>query len=403
MTESGVLMADRSKDMQKSMLAAMDEIEKLWKQKKPLQRRQQMVLTPLMWQAMSGVLPEQMDLGSVQDIGDLVQLDSTPHADRYLNILAHSVLGAMQIAMMHGGRPPSPEQIRASVQLPLAALYIYLSARRFGAPNVFELREGLAEKLLLTEADQIRPRDVHLPFPGFYLQMPPGSLELRHVNSGWHKASFIGIAEGSAVDGPRQGRLLISLFFCEPNERSTSPGDDNAQVSFVSLPEEWEGTVEEFELTVRDDMPSREKFSFVRWQGQGMSFEDGHRFLRKLLLNFCLYLSSPHPDISPTTSKRSWGDTVDAVEGARRSTVHVRRQVVPGKNFAIWDVGRNTTRLTRTLSATDILVRGHWRRQVHGPGRGLRKVIWIEPFIRRETGEDVQGHDYKVERNASDE
>jgi hypothetical protein len=41
-------------------------------------------------------------------------------------------------------------------------------------------------------------------------------------------------------------------------------------------------------------------------------------------------------------------------------------------------------------------VRGHWRRQVHGPRWSLRQVIWIEPFVRRPTGADAEGHEYAV-------
>jgi hypothetical protein len=45
---------------------------------------------------------------------------------------------------------------------------------------------------------------------------------------------------------------------------------------------------------------------------------------------------------------------------------------------------------------TDVVVRGHWRRQAHGPKFSLRKVIWIEPHVRLPTGVEPAGHDYQV-------
>jgi len=104
-----------------------------------IQRRAQTVLAPLIWQVQTG-------------------------------IAAISLLGSIQ---MHQGRM-SHAQFLASVQLPFTALFIYMAARRFGAPSVFELRDSLAEKLILTDADKIKPSDVQLPLPGFYIQMPPG-------------------------------------------------------------------------------------------------------------------------------------------------------------------------------------------------------------------------------------
>lgn len=41
--------------------------------------------------------------------------------------------------------------------------------------------------------------------------------------------------------------------------------------------------------------------------------------------------------------------------------------------------------------------RGHWRRQAHGAGNLERRLIWIRPvLVRRDRGEDVEGHVYVV-------
>jgi hypothetical protein len=379
------------KEVKEKVLDAMDEVEKLWKAGKPVQRRAQTVLAPVMWQAQTGIAPEKLDLGTATDLEDLMQPGFTPQWSQFINIAAHSLLGSYQ---MYGRITETAFMV--AIQLPFTSLFIYMQARRFGTPSVFELRDSLAEKLVLTEADEISPRDVRPPLPGFYIQMPPGALELRNVHTGWHKVTFIGVASAFVHAGPRAGRTLMSLFWCEPNERSTSATDDNAQVSFISLPENYDGSIEQYETTIRTDtaegVPER---SFVRWQGKELPYEEGHKLLRKFVISFCLYLSSPNPDIQPTGGKQTWKDVVEKAEGAHAAGPHVRRQVTIGKNFSLWDVGRNVRRLQK-LTATDILVKGHWRRQAHGVARLLRRVIWIEPFVRRPTGGEVEGHEYDV-------
>lgn len=384
--------ADR--DMQKRLFAVAEEIEKSWKQGKPVQRRSQTVLAPLTWQAYTGIEPEKLDIGSATDLLDLMQPGYTPQWSQLVDISANALIGAIT---MSRGQQLSQVQYLASIQLPLTVLYIYMAARRFGAPSVFELRDTLAEKLLLTDADKIRPDDVQPPLPGFYIQMPPGAMEMWNNVTGWHKVSFVGVAEGLAKEEIRAGRILYSVFWGEPNENSTSPSDDNAQTSFVSLPDGYDGSVEEHEKTIRDVRQKGEnRQPFVRWNGTEFSFEEGHKLLRKFVINFCLYLSSPNPDIEPTGSRQTWKDVIDKAEGARKTGPHARRQVTIGKNFSLWDVGRRVNRIQRTMTATDVLVRGHWTRQAHGPRWSLRKVIWIEPFVRLRTGGEVEGHEYAV-------
>ena len=56
--------------------------------------------------------------------------------------------------------------------------------------------------------------------------------------------------------------------------------------------------------------------------------------------------------------------------------------------------GESAYSISKTFS-----VRGHFRNQAHGPGRSLRKVIWIEPFVkglRHGRTEDAEREDYRV-------
>lgn len=396
--ESAYLQKNLDRDLRKQLSSSMDELDRMWRQGKPVQRRMQLVMQPLMWQAHTGIPSDRLRLGSATDPDAMLR--EGPNVEAFLDISAWAILGAMR---MYGLL--SSDQFFASLQLPLTALYVYLSSREFGSPSIFELRNNLAEKLALTDVDQIKPSDVRPPLPGFYIQMPPEALELKNQHTGWHKTSLIGIAESNFTEGPRAGRGLSCVFWCEPNAQSSAPTDDNAQTAFVSLPDGFNGTIEEFEASIFDDGRGP-RAPFVKWQGKELSFVEGHALLRRFAINFCLYLSSPNPDIQPTNGRKPWQEVVEQAEQTRDEP-RARRQVVIGKNFSVWDVGRSVKRLVR-LTATDIMVRGHWRRQAHGVGRSLRRVIWIEPFVRRPTGDGVEGHEYAVKdgdikRNPSDD
>lgn len=399
--EDGTLSNNLTRDQKRQLTALIDEVEKAWKQGKSIQRKQQTVLGPLMWQAMTGIAPEDLNIGTAEEMVDLMQPGFTPQWGKLLDIAAHSVLGALQL---YGHQRMTEAAFLSAVQLPFTSLYIYMSARRFGAPSVFELRDGLAEKLTLTDLNGIKPDDVRPPLPGFYIQMPPGALELWNESTGWHKVSLVGVAEGRSDEGLRQGRVLMVVFWCEPNARSRSPSDDNAQVVFVSLPEGYDGSVEQYEASLdeakRGAFESKSRKPFVRWDGAELSYQDGFALLRKLIVNFCLYLSSPNPDIEPTGAKQVWKDVVTKVGAVVKAVgPRARRQVTIGKHVALWDVGRKVARLTREMTATDVLVRGHWRHQAHGPARSLRQIMWIEPHVRRPTGGEA-AHEYNVKKNA---
>lgn len=42
------------------------------------------------------------------------------------------------------------------------------------------------------------------------------------------------------------------------------------------------------------------------------------------------------------------------------------------------------------------LVRGHYKRQAHGPGASMRKVIWIEPYWRGPEDADIVVRPYVI-------
>lgn len=297
----------------------------------------------------------------------------------------------------------------------LYPVWSYMQGIRFGSPNVFSVRDSLVEKLMNTDIDNVHGEDIRLPLPCIYVSMPFGekTLLMRNEDTGMHEVSLVSIAEGE-----REGeRALFCVFYGEPRADGSSTTDDHVYSFSFGLPPD--GSLRQLldrraaedaqrlrddgiEITVQRDM--------LRFYDESFDFEDALALLRRFVINFCLYLSSPGADIEPTKSGQGQWESVREEPQQRRTSVRVshgkkrrsskkRAEGSADLIYTTWDVGRNVTRLQRTLSATDILVRGHFRRQAHGAGRLLRKVIWIEPHIRLATGEEPQGHEYKVEPN----
>jgi hypothetical protein len=318
----------------------------------------------------------------------------------------------MQSSQQSGGYAAGT--IISAIHTTLYPIWTYMKASEVSAPNVFAVRDSLVEKLLNTDIDNVLPEDVRLPFPGFYVSLPFGEklLMLRNHQTGMHEASFVGIAEGWV--GEERG--LFCTLWGEPRPDGSDAHDDHIYSFSFQLPKAaTESSLREL-LEANDEIqrahmrdagiPLLIKRDVARVYDQSFDFYDAISLLRRFVINFCLYLNSPNPDIEPAKSgQRTWGQIVAGESEQKRTKVRVSKSRRTSKKpsattvYTIWDVGRNIEQLKRVSSATDILVRGHFRRQAHGVGRRLRKVIWIEPHIRLSTGEEVAGHEYDVEPN----
>jgi hypothetical protein len=385
---------------------AAAELDRDWRAGKAIQRKQQLQMMPKSWQWLHrfpiGHFP------AVLSPNEVITAD-WPGRKTAFDIASRAL--AMELAMvMQRGNIRVMSDWEAVFQMIVDTLnpftftlFVYQWSCALGAPNVFQVQSSLVEKLLATDISNVSADDVRPPFPGFYVSMPPGSLAIWNHKTGHHQASLIGVAEGypqpletSDLRGGNQrmfagGRTLFAVFFGEPNERSQGVSDDNITNIALPLNSEHRNLGEVFDefSGVVNDQPD-----FLRFMGKSYSAVEGLKLLDQFIANFCLYLSSPNPDIEPVRGgQKSWSAEVELIE-SRRTTPRLRELKEPPL-AALWDVGRNTTKLQRKLPS-DIVVRGHWKRQAHGPGRTLRKVIWIEPFIRNATGGDAPGHDYEA-------
>ncbi len=134
-----------------------------------------------------------------------------------------------------------------------------------------------------------------------------------------------------------------------------------------------------------------------RWGHPECQLQDEAAFMREafaLVANLLLYLSSPDPDIQPVMPPGLGRPPKSAKARGIQETIRRRE----GAGIA---VGYRLTRVTRpsqpqasadpasaasNSSPRVHLVRGHWKRQPHGPSLSERKVIWVAPYRRGDDG-----------------
>ncbi|HVJ17529.1 MAG TPA: hypothetical protein VM686_19010 [Polyangiaceae bacterium] len=254
--------------------------------------------------------------------------------------------------------------------------YIADRSIALGQPNIFRIGPDLLDALVNTDLSGALSSDVRFPFGGFYIALP-GNTRLRcsdGTNSAHRFAvSLIGVAETGEL-GPR-GRSMVTVAYAEPRAGSI-PDDDAISTRFTSLDSE-----EDARLTEAFKSMGAFKSDGMEWDG----YPD-YNITPRLVLNFILYLSTRPRIRAAGSGKEVSLDQVAQFSPPRRTRVDMRLR--PQR----WDVGGGTSIIRR--KPTDVVVRGHWRNQAHGPKHALRRLTWIEPHVRCATGADAPGHDY---------
>jgi len=123
-------------------------------------------------------------------------------------------------------------------------------------------------------------------------------------------------------------------------------------------------------------------------------FRSSRRTLLSLIFNLCLYCSTNTSQLkvrergtrSPVT--KLLRPTVWAVGCPVKLSSTVRDAIVNGNvdsaQTQTWHINKR------------FIVRGHWRRQVHGKNRADRKLIWVNPFWKGDDREETIKRIYRV-------
>jgi hypothetical protein len=399
------------REQRRTLERTLRETEKEWRAGRPVQRKQALQVGPLIWRELYGLPISQTP--PEQPI--LLMHPLYPGHEKFAEMVAESAM----IHIGHGGHYDMGagvvgDAIESAVHSALYPVWLYMRASQMSDPSVLNVKDSLVEKLMNTDIGaNVSGADIRLPFPGIYVSMPFGEelVQIRNSKTGLHEITLMGIAEGRA-DNERE---FFCIFWGEPRPDGREPGDDHVYSFRFSVEGSGQSLSDEFKTV--DTAHSEQlrtgavKLVFqkdmVRFYDQPFDFIEGRNLLRRLVVNLCLYLNSPNPDITPTKSNQgNWSSVVQGSPKRTRVRVSKKRRSskkdkVQLSRYEIWNVGDNIKKLERKSSATDVLVRGHFRNQPYGKARSLRRVIWIEPFIRLPSGPDRSpGHEYDIESNA---
>lgn len=311
--------------------------------------------------------------------------------------------------------PGTDENLHAAL-----AFLTLKTLQKSDTPCWFQVSEGLAWNLATTDLKGVYPEDVRMPHEGFYIELPEGMLTLTNNITGEHTVRALGLAEGCPAHNPRvevptdvahgYGRRLLLVAFCEPNEESLDPTDDN--VMYLSLPL-FDDSREVDAMLAQDAAAIEATGGDWRDEKMGGSFAGVRRsnkelrgIFQRLALNVLLYMNSEEAEVEHAHAQK-----IRRLKQEKKGAKKYKAQIAKLKAEPTFLVGTSvkldprvkraaaeeTGRKGRTVRVKS-LVRGHWRNQAHGPGRTLRRKMWIRPHVRGEKAVGrVLGHNYEME------
>lgn len=282
--------------------------------------------------------------------------------------------------------------------------------------RVFQVEEGLTQKLLHTSIAKVDAMFVRSPFESLYLTLPYNKeLLIPNILTGEHRVVGCYIyskkvdgdllytrGEGrvpiKASDkfGSRDLHLLKIMAVGAPKEDLYGAGLDKDDALFYGM----------FMLKDGEDILSQIE-SQVRAHtlvDRDIPYFDA---LMSFIVNLLLYLSSPgaamervHAKYLMVDKKASEKEKAKAAlknaESSKISVISIGGGI--GVLGGMSDHYRSTPMLDRVIGCPRWLVRGHWRAQAYGAGRSLRRATWIEPYEKgKGLGTDVlSDRGYKV-------
>lgn len=236
--------------------------------------------------------------------------------------------------------------------LSMQTISIWLFAGRWvqqGAPRVV-LDDQLAASLMATDVGLEQAEFIQPPWKAFVIDLPPGLLV--HEAGGKVRSSQRISVQYAVYDGGPQW-----IYWVNELDEEGEPGIFVKATTKKLIQDHWDNV-----------------------EGIDDQYARINRLVGRLITSLCLALSDP----TTTTlreRKRSKGrgnkfrtphripDTRDFVVG-RSITIDCRQAI---RDYVEGGGKRGPIRV-------QTLVRGHWKHQVHGTNRALRKLIHIEPY-----------------------
>jgi hypothetical protein len=258
---------------------------------------------------------------------------------------------------------------------------IFRVAFRHAGDKTYTVADDLAWALKNTELRGVPANELRLPLPVIYFELPTG-YKVYNKDTGWHEAAGVYVSE-SEWEGERLWRIILVGLSKDPG----NPMDDAIMFYTIDLPN---GVTVDSRVETILKQASFPGVPGDKWVEVRESFRQVFNFV----MNAALYAT--HDDVDQMLSDaspdyRRLRERLFKAQGKKRGKIRAqmrqtasRPRVVLGGRVVIdrkkddleGDPGASQTGRRWKVRT---LVRGHYRWQAHGPGRSLRKRIWIRP------------------------
>ncbi len=263
--------------------------------------------------------------------------------------------------------------------------------------KVFRISQPLSEALSNTDF-RVRIGDIRLPFPAIYLLFDLNGLVIHNPDG------TSGPLEGALLldypDAVREpgGTHLGHIISCIAASRALSDGSTNSMHETLMYGDENRIITNE---NLSEFLEADHVIAPNVW---------------KVIINSLLYLSSPEAEIDQIGSPSSVLLEARSRATSSKRIAKIDRQLVRTSDLPYALVGKSIV-IDRSLRGAPqgqsidhhwrlgyrVQVRGHWKQQVCGPGRSLRKNIWIRPHWKGPDTAQLVHRDYLLQKRASNE
>ncbi len=252
---------------------------------------------------------------------------------------------------------------------------------------VFDLTHSLAAALLLTDPGDVLAEEIQPPFPTFVIRFPGDFWKITDSLGTPKPVSYALIHHWQAAKSFEERDIIQTRVVT----RLVSKGltiEDITQVWEILPPLPVGKTVAEW-LTL--EIPDVEENSVVEGISETGVDKGALMAFRRMYINMCLYINEngrgEHQAARPTRQKKGKDKGKAKSEKTPLDIWILGREVKLDSNLIAsaraWSDAQTGDRGSWKVQKR-FTVRGHWRRHAHGPGKTLRKRIWIKPFWKGE-------------------
>ena len=302
----------------------------------------------------------------------------------------------------------SPASVHTTMQLDY-----HMASHEKAGKRVYTVSPSLAVQLKHTELRGLRAEDLRLPYESIYIDIPPeAALKVWNEESGWHRAIGVYITEEKSMGetdayrakgkpGTLRGWRVL-LIGQDKAENPREIGDD--ALSFFRIVLKDGTKLNDIIATAKREMLwDMEHNPHSTWD-ERMSWDWEQQF--RWAMNVVLYATWHEPGehwIANKEARQLWEriGKLPAKSKKRKAlsgklqTLQQQRRIKLGASIVIQrgksgSDGENSGARESVEPAYNLRIKtrvsGHWKRVVHGKGRALRRLQWIEPHWRNLDG-----------------